>query len=1096
MRKNLFFLLISVFTLTAFAQTNTEQLSHVKKIRHTTFPLNDEMTEWETRLDDQNIIHSFYDINGNKILQRTRTYNAAKSTSYISYKYNDKNQLIEEIDGSTKYLYNYNNDGNVEKREKYGSTGTVSETIAYEYVDGRLTKEIVYNSSGNVSTTYNYVYDNGLLVNREKYNSSNQMSGNIEYVYNNKNQLIVECDSTIRTSNGLVSSAKRYTYEYDANDRLYSKTYESANVTSYEITGWTGKEMYIYIYEGTSNKKIREELHTYSTTKAKYEIYEHDEYTYSSKYGSEFIPGNVSFTQGEKVTSIIMSVNEPTNKTGLSGYRVIADNKLLDTLYTSTSFEIEDQLRGNHTYRVMAVYDTIPSTVSNELLHMVDINLPAPNNATIITQEYSSQWQVSFSFDAPNVPEGVNLTGYRYKVIGGNGGASGTSNADNNKVSFKLYADTKNNDNNLCKVELYAVYAEGESDPYIFDIDLRDTENQITIKWQNYLSESVDASGAALGNNHYYYTSTYSGEALASKVEYDAENNPKYRHTTANGIDYIDVWDAETMQWGKYSKKEKSKEDGTSWENWYDCVTTSVFDAETNEYEPTEVVKAYSYYNASYKIILGNTSTYKINSGEETLVKYVTHYTSDDKALSVDTVYAADKVTITGLVRYNYNADQVLSSKENLKYENGAYAATDKTVYDYNAETGLISSEKQYQIDGNAETLSATTTYYASKEYGSIKAPASATFDGVVLSWENPANKYMNPDAYRIFVNNIPYADVEEGNEIEITDIPSGDYKFTVMSLYNGMESNYVTSTEGTFVNMATFIPILITPDVYEEEKGNKVESLKEVVITFPTAVASLAEGVKAAFNTVSGSVGDVKAAISSDSKSVVITLPEALANGTYFLEIPKGMIVAQNGTYNPALNYTFALQLPLTYDLPTPEITPASDKEISVADGLETFTLSFDSEVCALESAIGATGFVYLVESGNSNRTEGVIRANSDANTWTITLNEKVDKIGEYVLVIKKAIFGDATAAASIEDGNFISGKVNAELTFKYTISNMAVENIEDEVMIRVINRNIIAPESAKVYCIEGYEVGKENLVPGIYMVVYNNKVTRVQVR
>ena len=1103
MRKNLLTLLVCAFTLTAFAQIDNEQLSHIKKIRHTTFPLNDDMTEWETRLDDQHITHNFYDIAGNKVLQRTRKYNEAKSTSYISYQYNEQNQLIEEINGSTKYLYTYNTDGKVEKREKYGSSGSLSETIMYEYVDGNLDKEIVYGSSGSVSNTYVYKYENGLLVNREKYNSSEKLAGNIEYVYNDKGQLIEECDTTVSTSNsslGKTRSAIRYIYEYDEQNRLYSMTYQNANVSSYEITGWNEKDKYIYIYEGTTEKKIREELYKWSSTKEVYEIYETDEYTYSSKYGSEFMPQNVSFTPGSKITSIIMTVNEPSNTTGLAGYQVIADNKLLDTLYTENSFEIADQLRGNHSYRVMAVYDTIPGNVTSMLEYNVEINLPAPDNAVVISQEYSSKWAVTFSFDAPQVPEDVTLTGYRYKVTGGNGGASGTSNITGNKISFSLWSDTKNNENNLCTVELYAVYAEGESDAYTFELDLRDTENQILVKWQNERSERTDGVGAMLGNTHYYYTSDYTGEVLVAQVEYDAENNPTLRHTTVDKTEYIETWNATTMQWEKYIKKEVSKEDGSDWDNWWDCVTTSIYDAEKDEYIAKEVVKKYSFYDASWKIKLDNTATYSINNNEETLEKYVTHYYEPEsgyKTLLNDTIFAGDKTTITGLVEYKYGDNNKLISKTSYKYENNEFTATESEEYTYNEENGLIASEYTYQPNGENKTLIEGITYYASKEYGTAKNPSNAAFADGVLSWQAPSNKYMLPEGYRVFVNNIPYTDVYNETQVTIENIPTGNYTFTVMSLYNGSESNYAVSVDGSYVNLATFIPTSVSPDAYDAEQDNKVTVLDEVVITFPTAIASLGEGMQATLNSRFGPVGTAEAAISSDKMSVIITLPDNLENGMYFLDIPQGMIIAEDSTYNPALNYTFVLQIPLTYDLPAPVITPESGS-INSLDGLEVFTLTFDRDVYVLESVMGVTGTVYLVEVDSYNRTEAAInvKEDNDYTTWTITLAENVKTIGEYRLIIPQATFGDATASASAWSGAFESGKVNAELTYSYSIANLSVDAIGEDVEIRVLNRNIIAPEKAKVYNIQGYETGKKNLTPGVYMVVYNNNVTKVHVR
>lgn len=1110
MKKNLLTLLVCALAFTAFAQEEGERLSHVKKIRHTTFPLDEAMTEWETRYDDQHIIHHFYDINGNKILQRKRSYNASQTTAYISYKYNDQNQLIEEVDGSNKYLYYYNSDGLKEKREKHTTAYGLSETITYEYDNGNLIQETVYGLSGNVTSTYLYNYENGRISARERYNASGKMNSNYVYLYDENGLLIEECDYTISTSNsslGKVRAATRIQYTYDEMDRLYTATTQKATVSSsYEITDWSEEYKYFYMYEGYTNKLIREEYHLWSGTRLQYEIHEHDEYTYSSRYGAEYLPNNITFTPGS-VTSIIMTVEKPTNTTGLSGYQVIVDNQVLDSIYTTESFEIGGQMKGAHTYRVMAVYDTIPSSVSSEMEHVVEVILPKASNAEIINQEYSSsKWYVTFTFTPPTVPNGVTLTGYRYKVNGGNGGTKGTADADATQISFSLWEDTKNNENNLCTVELYAVYAEGESDVYSFQADLRDTNNQITTKWQNERSERTDAIGTILGSNHYYYTTDYTGEVLVANVEYDPEYNPTFRYYTTDKVQYTERWNAETMQWEKFMLKEPSKEDGTNSERWYDCVTTKVYDETIGDYVATEIVKTYCYYNASYKTILDNTSTYSIENGVETLTKYVAHYTSPDFTLSVDTIYDADKTTIQGLVEYNYTvklnsygsiSSKILTSMVTYKYENNTFVATEIEEQIRNKTTGLIESINKYQPNGDDKTLVETTRYYASKEYGALKIPSNVAYRDNTLTWDAPTNKKMIPTGYRIFINNVTYTNVFDGTEVTIENIPSGEYTFTVMSLYDGAESNFTASVQGTFVNDASFIPTSVTPDVYDAELDNCVAALNEVVLYFPSAIAETRADVQATLNSRFGSVGEVETAtISNNATSITFNMPENLENGMYFLDIPEGMIIAADGTYNPALSYTFVLQIPLTYNLPAPTVTPAAG-EIDTQVGLEVFTLTFDRDVYALESTIGVTGTAYMIETKSNTRTEATIDIEGyDYTTWNVTLAERVNAIGEYRLVIPAATFGDVVASSSAWAGAFESGKVNAELTFTYSIANLGVESIEQDVVIRVVNRNIIAPASAKVYSVQGYEVGKENVAPGVYMVVYNNNVTKVHVR
>ena len=1111
MRRNILTMLVCALALTAFAQESNELLSHIKKIRHTFFFLDDAMTELDVRYDDQYLIRYFYDANGNKILEQKRQYDVNRTTTYISYKYNENNQLIESVDGITRYAYSYNEKGNVSKREKYTSD-VLKETVEYEYDEYNvLRKERVYGSSGSLSSTYEYIYGDGRINNRIKYNSSNLKSGNLAYFYDEYDRLIEECDSVIRTggsSAGKVGSATRRLYSYDDMNRLYEETSQVANVTTAGITGWTNKEKYVYQYEGESEKLIRKEIHIWSTSKEVFEIHEHEEYTMSSQYGNEFMPQNVVYLQNTSITTIPVKFDKPANTTNLKGYQVIADNTLLDTIYTTESFDIENQVKGTHSYRIMAVYDTIAANVTDAQEYTIEVVLPSPSNAVIESQEYSGTaygWSVSFTFTPPTYPNDLTLTGYRYVVIGGNGGKKGTADAGTQRISFsQLYPDTKNNENNLCTVELYAVYAEGESAPYTFELDLRDTNKQIITKWKNERSERTDANGTILDSKHYYYTSDFTGEVLVSTVDYNRDNLPTLRHSTVDGIQYTDTWNAETMQWEKYKSVETSKEKDALANDWKEFITTKVYDAASASYITTEIVEQYCYYSATYKTIIGNTTTYTVENGEKNMVSYATHYVSDDESLAVDTLYATDKTTKLGLIESRYYTvfnsygsleSKTLTSKTTYKYENGEFIATELLEQERNPQTGLTTVTTLSGIDaaGN-KNLIETTTYYASKEYGSIKVPTKVAYANGLLTWNAPSNKNMVPTSYRIFINNILYGEVSGETSMEIDNIPSGKYTFTVMALYDGSESNYSASVEVVYTNLSTLNPVSVTPDVYDIEKDNHVSDLSKVTLTFASAIESILGD--ATLNSRAGYVGNPEAQISEDGMSVIFTMPANLGNGMYFFDIPEGMIVAADGTYNPALNYMFVLQLPLTYDLPKPTADPADGKSFDTTVGLEVITLTFDRNVYTLETTVGATGIVYAENTDNNSRIEATIDIeNNDYTKWVITLAEKVSKEGSYRIVVPAATFGDETASASAYTGSFTSGKVNAEFTLNYVVA-ASVEDIENDVVIRVENRNIIAPAEAKVYNLQGIETGKENVAAGIYIVEYQGNVTKLHVR
>ena len=79
------------------------------------------------------------------------------------------------------------------------------------------------------------------------------------------------------------------------------------------------------------------------------------------------------------------------------------------------------------------------------------------------------------------------------------------------------------------KVELYAIYEEGESDPLTFEIDLTNVAEQVTAHWQNEYSTVKNEDGDIKQTNKYYYTSTSMGETLSFYIAYDAFGQPKKR---------------------------------------------------------------------------------------------------------------------------------------------------------------------------------------------------------------------------------------------------------------------------------------------------------------------------------------------------------------------------------------------------------------------------------------------------------------------------------------------------------------------------------------------------------------------------------------
>lgn len=1105
--KKLFISLNMLFlALIAIAQVTTEtNIATIKNTRITTYYEDDEMTIQKTRLDDQTLTYNFYDQNGNKTLESEYHFALNPFYYHTAYWYDNSNKLIADSTDYTKNFYGYYENGNLKYKTKYKTnTGLMSDSTYYEYENGNLVYEIIYGSSNEEKNRYRYTYENDVLTKREfitgKTSSGlEKISRRIEYSYNESGLLIEEVEYTLSTSTsslGTIRSATRYQYQYDNLNRKTEQIYSEATASGGMLSSYTNKRKITYEYVENSNRLYKQMNHLWDPNNKIFVENDYSIYTYS-QYNENKAPQNLKAESGETITQVKLSFDEPQDKEGINGYGLIINNKLHETIYESSPIILDKQVNGVHSYNVFAYYDTIPGNVSNQAIKVIDLNLPSPSNGRVLTQEYSSQWIVNFAFDAPEVPEGLNLTGYRYEVVGGNGGAKGTiTPASNTKGTFKMYYLSNDVEKNLVTLNLYAVYEEGESAPYSFDIDLRDTKNQIVAHWHNqhaekysYNEELNSEEPVSLTNYYYSSSNTSNTETLIASVENIWDNEtysymPKYR--TIDNM--TEIWNPETMQWCDYKTIEQTRS-GSEME--YQIInSTLIFDEESQSFMTTEKKIDHYYYDDStspYTLIHDWTKNYKIENGEEIYLNYVKHSTEENNR--IETIYDTDQTTILQKIEYINNSDDKIARINTYNYINEEYKLASYTENEYDFESGLLTKTSTYSESDGAMKLDNIIYNTGSKEYHYTKAPFGLSYKNETLKWYAPSTEGVIPTTYKVFVNNVLYTETNE-TSATIEGIPSGKYNFTVMCTFDGFESSLSIGLDVNFVNHATFIPEVVNPTPYDAELDNSVADLSTVTLTFPNKIASLAEGAEAYLNS-RFMTYPATAAISEDGMSVVFTLPSDLENGMYVLDIPSKMINSEDGTYNPALNYTFTLLLPLTTDLPEPTPNPAE----GIVSELSKIELTFDRDVFALESAIDVTGYVYA-EDANGNKTDAKISIEGwDYTKWIITFVETINAYGKYTIVIPEAIFGDSVASQTGWTGAFTSGKVNPEIKLNYTIKDSSVDSINNDNII-IEGNNIIAPEDAKVFNATGYMVSPNNLQPGVYVVVFNNQSVKVLIK
>lgn len=1109
MKKLLLSLGLFAIAMPAMAQSTAEtKVANIKNTRITVFYEDDEMTLPVTRLDDQTLMRNIYDKNGNKVLESEYHYANPPFYYHTAYWYNQANQVVADSTDNTKNFYGYYDNGNMKYKTKYKTdTGLMSDSTYYEYDGDNLIHEIIFNSSLEEKSRYRYTYEGNRLIKREYITGltskgDEKISRRVEYSYNQNGNLTEEIEYTLSTtvsSLGTIRSATRFQYTYDSLNRKIDQVYSEATASGGMLSSYTNKKKTTFEYIGQTGDLYKQVNHLWDPNNKIFVENDYDIYTYD-QYSEARTPQNFSIEQGEKATEVVLNFDTPAETSNLKGYGLIINDKFQEAVYESAPIVLNKQVRGTHSYRVFALYDTVPGNVSNQLSKVIDITLPAPSNARVLTQEYTSQWVVTFAFDAPTGTDGLTPTGYRYVVTGGNGGDKGTiSSADMTKGTFKVWYLASDKEANLVTVDLYAVYEEGESNPYTFQVDLRDTSNQIVAHWHQQNAEKLRMDEFGWENpveyTNYYYTSsnTSNTESLIAEVinTFDEETYsyvPKYRKMGTT----TEMWNAETMQWNNYLTSETKKE-GTSMD--YQMVeTTKQYNAATETFEPVSIKIDKYHLDENYVPYLEChdwTKYYDVVDGQQIYTEYVVH--TIEGYNKVDYHYATDQVTINKKMEYIYDVFGKLHRINTYKFEGGEYILTSYVENTYDMISELVTESATY---GYADEVAAEMTmldivrYTASKEYHYIKMPFGLNYKNGTLKWSAPSTANINPDTYKVFVNNIFFTETTE-TSIEVEGLPTGKYTFAVMATFEGFESSLSASINANVVNNATFIPESVSPTPYDYELENSIDKLETVTLVFPSTVASITEGMEATLN--SRFMGyPTTVTIAEDGKTVVFTLPADLENGFYSLDIPSKMFNAEDATYNPSLSYSFSLMLPLTTDLPAPTPDPAvgNVKELSVIN------LSFDRDVYALETLIGVPGHVYA-EDSNGNRTDATINLEGwDYTKWTLTFANAITTPGTYKVVIPEATFGDSTASSSGWTGAFTTGKVNALIDFEYTIVDAAVDSISLDNQIRINGNSIIIPEGAKVYTTAGYEVNPSNLPAGIYVVNFNNQVAKVIIR
>ena len=137
----------------------------------------------------------------------------------IENEYDDQGNLICKTDYTNqerhKYIYEYDNRGNMLSQIYYNKNGTVTSSYSYTYDDrGNLLCEIYYSSDGTINRKFQYTYDQkGNKVDEFLYYGSDDTTHR-SYTYDKQGNML---SSSTFAEDGSIASQQIYTYDKKGN---------------------------------------------------------------------------------------------------------------------------------------------------------------------------------------------------------------------------------------------------------------------------------------------------------------------------------------------------------------------------------------------------------------------------------------------------------------------------------------------------------------------------------------------------------------------------------------------------------------------------------------------------------------------------------------------------------------------------------------------------------------------------------------------------------------------------------------------------------------------------------------------------------------
>ena len=210
----------------------------------------------------------------------------------------------------------------------------------------------------------------------------------------------------------------------------------------------------------------------------------------------------------------------------------------------------------------------------------------------------------------------------------------------------------------------------------------------------------------------------------------------------------------------------------------------------------------------------------------------------------------------------------------------------------------------------------------------------------------------------------------------------------------------------------------------------DSMEDIENVTINFPEEITYNEEKpVVVMFN----DTDNVEVTVAANAKQLVVTFPANLKIGEYVVNVPEGAVVAANGTYNPALKYTYSVDYAYNTFEPT-SITPAAGE----VESLKTIVLDFGPNDWPGTNGLDLNAVIELTNASGEVVTTGTL-SYSGYTGAAVTLDKEITALGLYTLVIPEGSIWNSKYESTEEKGVYKGARCNPTIELTYSIGTAA---------------------------------------------------------